>query len=69
MNDLVEHHVCVDCAINMAVALVKSHRPEQRVPLRARFCSDVCAEALREFFEEMGVKWVPVDGPWPPPPQ
>jgi ribosomal protein S26 len=68
MNDLVErHHMCVDCAINMAVMFVKSRRPVQHVPLipflRTRLCSDACCEAFREFCEEMDVKLVPVDGP------
>ena len=72
MNDLVErYHMCVDCAINMAVMFVKWRRPVQQpnVPfLRTRLCSDACIGALREFCEEMDMKWVPVDGT-PPPPQ
>jgi hypothetical protein len=69
MNDLVErHHMCVDCAINIAVMFVKWRRPVQHVPLipflRTRLCSDACIGALREFCENM--KWVPVDGPPPP---
>jgi hypothetical protein len=58
-NTLIEqHHMCLDCAIKMAVALVQSQRPEhEHVPVTTRFCSEVCANALREFFEKtLGVK-------------
>jgi ribosomal protein S26 len=56
------HHMCLDCAIKNAVALVKSQRPEhEHTPIAGGLCSDACGEALREFFESMGVKGEPVD--------
>jgi hypothetical protein len=64
------HHMCVACAIDLAVMFVKSRRPVQHVPLfpflRMRFCSDACFKAFHEYCEEMDVKVVPVDGQPPP---
>jgi hypothetical protein len=54
------HHMCVACAIRIAPAYVKSRRPEHvNNPGTVTLCSRVCAEALREFFNEMGHKEEP----------
>jgi hypothetical protein len=57
MNTLVDrHHMCVDCAVEAAVGIVKSQRPDH-VPHVAKLCSNACGRALCEFYEEtVGVK-------------
>jgi hypothetical protein len=70
-NDLVErHHMCVDGAIEAAVAMVKSDRPEhEHKPVTTRFCSNACAQAMCEFYEEtVGVRGELVSADDLPPP-
>jgi hypothetical protein len=54
---IVRHHMCQDCAINMAVAMVwsgflgpkKGSRPGYQ---SSETCSEACRGALKEFLEE-----------------
>jgi hypothetical protein len=47
-----KHHMCIDCAIEMAVAFIKSQRSKHSHIRTSGPCSDACTEALREFFKE-----------------
>jgi hypothetical protein len=53
-NDLMtEHHMCLDCAIAIAVAMTWANVAPRKEGMRTPLCSEACWDAMEEFLTKL----------------